>query len=359
MAAASRADRIGDWRDDLDLVGGGVNIHLVVSIHTRTLSTPSLTGYGAAGVIALRSLGLLPEGDTIHRAGAALRTALTGRAVTRFDAPRLYGPRPALGRVIERVETHGKHLEIMWDDGLVLHTHLRMSGSWHLYRVGERWRRSSEQMRVAIEVPDWVAVCFNAPTVDTYREFDRFRHPGMGRLGPDLCTAPDEKLMECARHIYEYPEPECPISEVLLDQHVACGVGNVYRSEILWACELSPFAEVGSLLPADCVQIIHAASRMLRANLQQVDRVTSPQLPGGLAVYGRNGQRCARCGETVEVRRVGEHARVLYHCPGCQVHHQPPVVAVAPLPKGQVMDPHPAVEKYLADLPWRRDSLAG
>ena len=163
--------------------------------------------------------------------------------------------------------------------------------------------------------------------------------------------------MECARRIYDYADPECPVSEVLLDQHVACGVGNVYRSEILWACQLSPFAEVGTLLPVDCVQLIHTASRMLRANLLRVDRVTTAETPGGLAVYGRNGQRCARCGDTVEVRRVGEHARTLYHCPGCQVRHHPHAVA-APVDE-PVMDSHPAAAKYLADLPWRRDSLAG
>jgi endonuclease-8 len=306
----------------------------------------------------LRSLTIVPEGDTIHRAAAALRTALTGRPTTRFDAPRLYGPHPGVGRVIERVESHGKHLDIAWDDGLVLHTQMRMNGSWHLYRGGERWRRPSEQMRVVIEVPDWVAVCFSAPTVETYREFDRFRHPGSGRLGPDLCTAPDEDLLECARRIYEYPEPTNPVSEVLLDQHVACGVGNVYRSEVLWACELSPFADVGSLLPVDCVQLIHAASRMMRANLQHVYRVTAAEIPGGLAVYGRNGQRCARCGDTVQVRRVGEHARALYYCPGCQVRHQP-AVDMGPELAGREMDPHPAAAKYLADLPWRRDSLTG
>jgi len=296
----------------------------------------------------------MPEGDTIHRAAAALRTALVGRPVTRFDAPRLYGPRPQLGRVIELVEAHGKHLEILWDDGLVLHTHMRMNGAWHLYRVGERWRKSDHQMRVVIETADWVAVCFNAPVVETFREYDIHRHPGFGRLGPDLVSASKEELELCARRIYDYPEPEAAIAEVLLDQHVACGVGNVYRSEILWACEINPFAHVHTLHPADCVQIINAASRMLRANIRSVERVTQPDIPGGLAVYGRNGQSCARCSDTVAVKRLGEHARLVYWCPGCQLKMQP--MDLTPPSIDRAMDPHPAAAKYLSELPWRRDA---
>ena len=278
--------------------------------------------------------------------------------MSRFDAPRLVGPRPTATRVIERVESHGKHLEIVWDDGLVLHTHLRLSGSWHLYRVGERWRRPMDHMRVVIEVADWVAVCFDAPVVETYREYDRFRHPGFGRLGPDLCTATDEELTECARRIGEYPDPQATIADVLLDQHVACGVGNVFRSEVLWACELSPFATIESLEPIDCVHVINAATRMLRANVQNGHRVTVASAPGGLAVYARNGQRCARCGDTVKLKRVGEHARALYWCPGCQTLHHP-VPAAPTAPAEREMDPHPAAARYLADLPWRKTSIAG
>jgi len=307
----------------------------------------------------------MPEGDTIHRTAAALRTALVGRPTVRFDAPRLFGPKPAPGRIIERIESHGKHLEITWDDELVLHTHLRMTGSWHLYRVGERWRKDDRQMRVVIEVPGWVAVCFSAPVVETYREFDMYRHPGFGRLGPDLCTASEAELDVCVRRLSQYAYSDASVGEVLLDQHVMCGVGNVYRSEILWACEISPFAPVGSLTTDDCVQLVNASVRMLRANLTRPQRVTTGEVAGGLAVYGRNGQRCARCGDTVQVKRVGEHARLVYWCPGCQAKYAPVRDATPPGIPGvpgveREMDPHPAAAKFLSELPWRRnDSLAG
>ncbi len=336
---------------------GGKGAPSVVRFTPPTLLGDHPDGYRTIAHALSHNLIVVPEGDVLHRTAAALRTALVGRAMLRFDAPRLIGPRPAPSRVIERVECHGKHLEIVWDDGLVLHSHLRLSGSWHLYRLGERWRRAMTHMRVVIEVTDWVAVCFDAPVVETYREYDRFRHPGFGRLGPDLCTAPDDQLQECARRIADYPDPQATIAEVLLDQHVACGVGNVFRSEVLWACELSPFATVESLAPIDCLHVVNAAARMLRANLHNGHRVTVASAPGGLAVYGRNGHRCARCGTPVQVRRVGEYARALYWCPGCQTRHQP-AVGQAVDSADPVMDPHPAAAQYLADLPWRKSPLA-
>lgn len=295
----------------------------------------------------------MPEGDTIHRTAAALRTALVGKVVTRFDSQRLVGPHPLDGRIIEAVEATGKHLEISWDDGLVLHTHMRMTGSWHLYRVNERWRKGWSHMRVAITVDDWVAVCFNAPVVETYRSFDPHRHPGFGRLGPDLCRD-DADLGVCAQLIAEYDPADLTVAEVMLDQRVMCGVGNVYRSEILWACELSPFAPVSSLHATDCVQLAHIAARQLRSNLDGPSRITTADVPGGLAVYGRNGQRCGRCGDTVQCRTIGEHNRLLYWCPGCQTRLAPRHLSTV-----AEMDPHPAASKYLADLPWRRNDLAG
>jgi endonuclease VIII len=294
----------------------------------------------------------MPEGDTIHRSASAMRTALAGKTMVRFDAPRLVGPVPQAGRIIETVESHGKHLVVEWDDGLVLDTHMRMTGSWHLYRSGDPWRRPYAQMRAAVEVADWVAVCFNAPNVETYRRADKRRHPGMGRLGPDLCR-PETDLGSVVNLLLTHPDPTARLGEVLLDQRVMCGVGNVYRCEVLWAAELSPFARIGTIAEHDAIRIVNTAAKMLRANLHHPQRITAPGVKGGLAVYGRNGQRCVRCGATVDCRRMGEHNRLVYWCPGCQTHLDPKRTSSS---DDTPMDPHPAAQRWLADLPWNRDA---
>ena len=123
------------------------------------------------------------ETDNIYRSAVALRTALLGKELLRFEAPQLIGIRPGIGRVIEEVRSHGKHIEIIWDDGVVLHTHMRLFSSWDLYRVGERWKKSKDRARVMIVVSDWIVVCFNAAVVETYKDFDPRRHPILGRHG--------------------------------------------------------------------------------------------------------------------------------------------------------------------------------
>jgi endonuclease-8 len=264
----------------------------------------------------------MPEGDTIHRAAAALRSALVDEKMVRFEAPRLVGITPRAGRVIESVESHGKHLEVQWDDGVILHTHMRMSGSWHLYRTAEIWQQPHHHLRALIEVDGWRAVCFNAPVVETYRAPDALRHPGLGGVGPDL-GRPDADLHRCVELLRAYDDPDATVAEVLLDQRVFCGVGNVFRCEVLWAGQLSPFAKVSMLPQADTVRLVNVAAKVLRTNLTGGRRVTIPGVKGGLAVYGRNGQRCERCGDTVACRRSGASARILYWCPGCQVRFDP------------------------------------
>lgn len=264
----------------------------------------------------------MSEADIIYRSAAALRTALLGKELLRFEAPQLIGIRPSVGRVIEEVRSHGKHIEIIWDDGVVLHTHMRMFGSWDLYRTGERWKKPKDRALVVIVVSDWVAVCFNASAVETYRDFDPRRHPILGRRGPDLGRA-DADLEECVDRIMNYHERDIAIADVLLDQRVMCGIGNVYRCELLWACEIHPWAHVGSLKRGECREMVMLASEMIQANLDHTPRNTTADFSRSLAVYGRQGKHCHRCGDVIKVTHHGEAHRVLYWCPNCQVIHQP------------------------------------
>ena len=291
----------------------------------------------------------MPEGDTIHRAAAALRTALIGHTVLRFEAVRLVGPAPRTGAAVERVDTHGKHMEIVFDDGIVLHTHMRMTGSWHLYRPGQTWRKRRHQARVIIETADWVAVAFNAPVVETWREFDQNRHPRSGRLGPDLCD-PAADLHECAARLFHYDDPDTTIGEAMLDQRVVCGVGNVFRCEVLWACGVHPWAKVSNVPQSTCLDLVLTAAAQLRANLDSPVRITAPDVPGGLAVYGRNGQKCPRCGDVVRLARSGGHARLLYWCPGCQTGCEPYPVRDDSDEIAIATDPHPAGSKFVGDV---------
>jgi endonuclease-8 len=260
----------------------------------------------------------VPEGDTIFRAAAVLRSALVGRELLAFDAPRLSGPMPNVGTLIEEVRTRGKHLEIVFDDGMVLHTHMRMTGSWHVYRPGEKWRKDPSKLRVGLEVPEWIAVCFSAPVVEVYRETDRRRHPGLGSLGPDLCQ-PEPDLALAVERWGQFSIDNTSVADALLDQRVAAGVGNVYKSEVLWACRLDPFVLASAVSSETRRELLETATRMLQANLGGAMRVTAPQVPGGLAVYGRAGKPCPRCNTPIEMRKHGQHARVTYWCPTCQL----------------------------------------
>jgi len=237
----------------------------------------------------------------------------------------------------------------VWDDNVILHTHMRMTGSWHLYRRGERWRKPRRLARVVIETIECVAVCFSAPVVETYRADSFVRHPNFGRLGPDLCKA-DVDVDECVRRMMSYSDPSRSIAEVMLDQHVMCGVGNVYRCEVLWACEVHPHATVGSLPQSACVELVRTAADMLQANLQHTARITTTTTPGGLAVYGRNHQRCERCQGIVAVEQHGQPPRLLYWCPECQTRCQPAPKRDDSNPLARRTDPHPAGAQFIAEL---------
>ncbi len=258
----------------------------------------------------------MPEGDTLFRTAAGLRPHLVGRVVTAARATR---PGPQVERIvgstIEAVETQGKNLLIRFDNGLVIRTHLRMNGSWHRYRPGERWRRGEARARLVIEVPGAVAVCFDAPVVELFEERTEQFHPGLAPLGPDLLDPEwgPRQAEEALRRLRDPARSTMTISEALLDQRALAGIGNIWRNETLFAERVDPFARVADLDDTTLARLVTTAHRFLRTSAG----VAPGRVP--MAVYRRAGRPCRRCGTLLRTRPLaGEVPRTTYWCPSCQ-----------------------------------------
>lgn len=276
----------------------------------------------------------MPEGDTLFRTAAALRPRLVDRVVVAAQA-RVPGPRVErlVGVRITAVDAVGKNLLVRFGNGLELRTHLRMHGSWHRYRPGERWRRPPARAVVVLEVADTVAVCFDAPVVELLETRAERLHPPLAALGPDA-TADGFDRAEALRRLREPARAALTVAEALLDQQALAGIGNVYKSEVLFVERLDPFAAVGSLDDAALGRLVDRSRALLLANRSSVTRVTvgpagggapSPLEPGvappgrdRLWVYRRAGRPCRRCGTLVRARRHGPLPRTTYWCPRCQ-----------------------------------------
>jgi endonuclease VIII len=269
----------------------------------------------------------MPEGDTLFRTAAGLRPYLVGRTVT---AARASGPGavPQVGRIIGReitgVESLGKNLLIRFDNGLEIRTHLRMNGSWHRYRPGERWRRPPGRARLVIEVPGAVAVCFDAPVVELLEVRAESLHPALGQLGPDLLAA-EFDVDEAVRRLRDPSRAAVAIGQALLDQRALAGIGNVYKNEALWIERVSPFVPVRALDDQTLERLVGTARRLLLINADRthrVERVTTGgarPAPGPLYVYGRTGRPCSRCGAAIVRAQQGtDIPRTTYWCPTCQ-----------------------------------------
>jgi endonuclease VIII len=248
----------------------------------------------------------VPEGDTIWRTAAGVRQRVGGRVVgaawpARFER--------LVGRTLEAVEPVGKHLLMRFSGGWTLHSHMRMTGSWHLYRPGERWQQPRHRARAVLAFGDWEAVCFSAPLLELVREGAE----AIGHLGPDVLAGdfPLPEVVARARAL-----GAVPVGELALDQRVCCGIGNVYRCEALWELRVDPWCSSASLDDEHLGAVFATARAAMLENL----RGAGPRRFGGrpAAVHGRGGRPCPRCGELVSARAQGPDARITYWCPRCQ-----------------------------------------
>lgn len=269
----------------------------------------------------------MPEGDTIFRAARTLTLALGGDVVRRFDS--IFQSLLAVrieGRTIHGARAAGKHLLIEFSGDLILRTHMRMHGSWHLYDRGAAWKRPHRDMRIVIATEKLEAVGFNIPVAEIVRARDLPRHEVLASLGPDLLEREFDEG-EAVRRMRAAGDD--PVADVLLNQRVLAGIGNVYKSEVLFVCRVNPFVPTRELDDATLHALVATARRLLQANTMQnlpsmttypgYRRTTRRDAPGSrLWVYGRAGRPCRRCGAPIRMRRHGVHARAAYWCESCQ-----------------------------------------
>jgi endonuclease-8 len=248
----------------------------------------------------------VPEGDVLFRTASTLQRWLAGREVTGATA----AAKPMVGRTVEKVEANGKHLLIRFDSGHVLHSHMRMTGSWHVYSTGEKWQRPANQARVTVTCGNRVAVCFNAPIVELLEPGAEANHPSLSGLGPDILGQPLD-LDEIRARARRRP-PDTPLGELLLDQRVVAGIGNVWRCEALFLEGLSPWAPVSSLKDDELDALMSTAARIMNESLGPF--TGRPER----WVYRRTGRPCRRCRTPIKSRGQGEQARTAYWCPTCQ-----------------------------------------
>jgi len=308
----------------------------------------------------------VPEGDTIYRTARALQKALGGHVVTGFETQvaklaSVDDNTPLAGRTVERVEARGKWCLIYFSGDLILVSHMLMSGSWHIYRVGEKWRLPRKMMRVVVRVglaPSIVggseesrfppgmtkeeaevgfeAVLFNAQIAEFHTARSLERSAQVPKLGPDVLSAEfsvERGVAALQARVRTHPEDE--VGVVLLNQRVLAGLGNVYKSEVAFAAAVNPFRQMRTLTEREMEALAGFALRYMQANVKSsstrgesgegIVTYTGPRRTTGAMdrsdrvwVYRRQGQECRRCGEIIEMRKQGAAVRSTYWCPQCQ-----------------------------------------
>ncbi len=280
----------------------------------------------------------MPEGDTIHRTAVVLRRTIGGQVVTGFEAiaPKVSAAareEAVVGSRVAMVASNGKHLFIHFDttNEIVLHTHMKMTGSWHVYRPGERWWRPESEARVVIRTAEVVAPCFHPPVVELLTAKELGLHRVVSQLGPDIVR--DEFDMDEAVRRLRADEDR-DIATALLDQRAISGIGNVFKVEALFLARTSPWTKVRDLDDERLREIVGHARRLIRLNREGGERRTRFSLDRGerMWVDERAGLPCHVCGAMVESGwHPGDDVRKSWYCPTCQ--NVTEVYRSAPVPR--------------------------
>ncbi|MDP3208480.1 MAG: DNA-formamidopyrimidine glycosylase family protein [Rhodoglobus sp.] len=257
----------------------------------------------------------MPEGDTVYRSATNLNSALAGRTLTRCDirVP-AFATVDLTGEPVESVSSRGKHI-LMRIGEYTLHSHLKMEGSWHLYRHGAKWFRPEFQARAILATDEVLAVGFDLGQFEVLRRPDEDQ--AVGYLGPDLLGSDWDPALALANLL---SDPTREVGLALLDQRNLAGLGNVYRAELCFLRGILPTRPVGEVTEPE--KLIEFAWRLIDANKDRAIRTTTGRLTGQrLWVYRRTGKPCFRCDTPIERAQLGDpelQQRDVWWCPSCQ-----------------------------------------
>ena len=260
----------------------------------------------------------MPEGDTLFKLAAYLRAELLGRELRTGSAAGPQGE-DLDGRQVSAVYAHGKHLFIELDGRQLLRSHLGMYGSWHTYAPGEPWQKPVRRAAIVLDTGDRLFVCFDPRQVEMLRRGGVRERRLDAALGPDLLDAEIDLAATLGR-ARALTDVDAPVVDLLLDQRIASGIGNVYKSEVLFLERIDPHLAAGLLDDATILALYHRARALLKANIRGGPRITrhAADDAGRLWVYGRTGQPCLRCDGVVQSGRIGRGLRSTFWCPRCQ-----------------------------------------
>jgi endonuclease-8 len=244
----------------------------------------------------------VPEGDTLHRAARRLQALVGQRIEAESPHPRAQAERIAErvdGRILESVEAVGKNLLLTFEGGIVVRSHLRMSGRWSLRPRGER---HVGRPWLVLRGDRAEAVLWNGPVLELHAR-------ALARLGPDILERPPRLDVILAR--LRRGDGRRPVGEALLDQSAVAGIGNMWLAESLWRARLSPWRRLDDVGDDELRGALETAASLMRASVD--DGREGPR-----RVYKQAGRPCPRCGTTIAARGLGDDNRTAYWCPRCQ-----------------------------------------
>ncbi len=279
----------------------------------------------------------MPEGDTIYKTATTLRRVLAGETLIACESElAAVDDWQLVGRTVNRVESRGKNLLIHCSPlmnplvtaapevaakrpeelPVTIWSHMGMTGAWHVYRHGEAWKKPAAQAKLVLRTRAFVVPCFSPMALELLGPRGLLRHVHLRELGPDLLD-PDADLDEALDRLQTLGDVE--LGDAIMRQSAVAGIGNVYKSELLFSCRLDPFVAVGSIERSVLRDLLARARKLMTANVtMRGPRRTRFSGAGRMWVYERSGEGCHECGTIIRMRRQGALARSTYYCPNCQ-----------------------------------------